>query len=97
MEICVSFLIYWKYVDSFLFPDFVDFNNGKFCAGVVAFVSVNVISLGLHREDVGYATTQSPQKGSAIYNARKVITISPYTTVLSFIVIFIILLLGVGN
>lgn len=53
--------------------DFVDYSNGKYSAGVVAFVSVSVSSLGLHREDVGYATTVSHQKGSAIYNARKVI------------------------
>ncbi|XP_077292622.1 uncharacterized protein LOC143915735 isoform X2 [Arctopsyche grandis] len=65
--------------------DFIDYSNGKFCVGVVAFVSISVTSLGLHREDVGYATTMSLQKGHAIYNARKAsITNALRETLLSF-------------
>lgn len=56
----------------FSYSDFIDYANGKFSAGVVAFVSVTVKHLGISREDVGYATSVASQKGSAIHNARKV-------------------------
>lgn len=56
----------------FIYSDFIDYANGKFSAGVVAFVSVTVKHLGISREDVGYATSVASQKGSAIHNARKV-------------------------
>lgn len=46
--------------------------NGKYTAGVVAFVSVTVKTLDIHRENIGYATSLAPNKGSAIHRARKV-------------------------
>ncbi|XP_041985092.1 DNA repair protein RAD52 homolog isoform X3 [Aricia agestis] len=65
--------------------DFVDLSNGKYTAGVVAFVSITVKSLDLHRENIGYATSIAPQKGSAIHNARKcAVTNALRETLLSF-------------
>lgn len=50
----------------------MDYANGKYSAGVVAFVFVTVRNLDIRRENIGYATTSAPMKGSAIYQARKV-------------------------
>lgn len=52
--------------------DFVDFTNGRYCAGVVAFVSITVKSFDIHRENIGYATSTANTKGFAIYKSRKV-------------------------
>ncbi|KAJ2948240.1 hypothetical protein O0L34_g7468 [Tuta absoluta] len=65
--------------------DFVDFANGKFCAGVCAFVSVTVKSLDIHRENIGYATSLAANKGSAIHKSRKcAVTNALRETLLSF-------------
>ncbi|KAJ0173920.1 hypothetical protein K1T71_010066 [Dendrolimus kikuchii] len=65
--------------------DFVDFNNGKYCAGVVAFVSIAVKSFDIHRENIGYATSIAPNKGMAIYKSRKcAVTNALRETLLSF-------------
>ncbi|XP_059057583.1 uncharacterized protein LOC131851159 [Achroia grisella] len=65
--------------------DFVDFANGKYCAGVVAFVSITVKSLDIHRENIGYATTIANNKGFAIYKSRKcAVTNALRETLLSF-------------
>ena len=50
----------------------MDFTNGKYCAGVVAFVSITVKSFDIHRENIGYATSTANSKGFAIYKSRKV-------------------------
>ncbi|KAI5634960.1 rad52/22 family double-strand break repair protein domain-containing protein [Phthorimaea operculella] len=65
--------------------DFVDFANGKFCAGVCAFVSVTVKSFDIHRENIGYATSLAANKGSAIHKSRKcAVTNALRETLLSF-------------
>ncbi|GBP50497.1 DNA repair protein RAD52 homolog [Eumeta japonica] len=65
--------------------DFVDFANGKYSAGVVAFVSVNIKSFDIHRDNIGYATCIASMKGSAIYQARKcAVTNALKETLLSF-------------
>ncbi|XP_049876979.1 DNA repair protein RAD52 homolog [Pectinophora gossypiella] len=65
--------------------DFVDFANGKYCAGVVAFVSVTVKSFDIHRENIGYATSLASNKGAAIYKSRKcAVTNALRETLLSF-------------
>lgn len=56
----------------FFILDFVDFTNGKYCAGVVAFVSITVKNFDIHRENIGYATSVAANKGMAIYKSRKV-------------------------
>nr|XP_049700755.1 uncharacterized protein LOC110381302 isoform X1 [Helicoverpa armigera] len=65
--------------------DFVDFTNGKYCAGVVAFVSITVKSFDIHRENIGYATSTANSKGFAIYKSRKcAVTNALRETLLSF-------------
>ncbi|KAL0869546.1 hypothetical protein ABMA27_005813 [Loxostege sticticalis] len=65
--------------------DFVDFTNGKYCAGVVAFVSITVKSFDIHRENIGYATSLGSTKGFAIYKSRKgAVTNALRETLLSF-------------
>ncbi|CAD0202949.1 unnamed protein product [Chrysodeixis includens] len=65
--------------------DFVDFSNGKYCAGVVAFVSITVKSFDIHRENIGYATSIAHSKGFAIYKSRKcAVTNALRETLLSF-------------
>ncbi|XP_022828355.1 DNA repair protein RAD52 homolog isoform X3 [Spodoptera litura] len=65
--------------------DFVDFTNGRYCAGVVAFVSITVKSFDIHRENIGYATTTANTKGFAIYKSRKcAVTNALRETLLSF-------------
>ncbi|XP_045777372.1 DNA repair and recombination protein RAD52-like isoform X2 [Maniola jurtina] len=65
--------------------DFVEISNGKYTAGVVSFVSVSVKGLGIHRENVGYATSTAPHKGAAIHNSRKcAVTNALRETLLSF-------------
>ncbi|VVC99093.1 unnamed protein product [Leptidea sinapis] len=59
--------------------------NGKYTAGVAAFVSVSVKNLDIHRENVGYATSVGVTKGSAIHRARKcAVTNALRETLLSF-------------
>lgn len=57
---------------TFDFTDFVDITIGKYCAGVVAFVSVSVKNIDINRENIGYATSTANSKGFAIYKSRKV-------------------------
>ncbi|XP_050682660.1 DNA repair protein RAD52 homolog isoform X2 [Leptidea sinapis] len=65
--------------------DFVELVNGKYTAGVAAFVSVSVKNLDIHRENVGYATSVGVTKGSAIHRARKcAVTNALRETLLSF-------------
>ncbi|XP_028169182.1 uncharacterized protein LOC114359124 isoform X2 [Ostrinia furnacalis] len=65
--------------------DFVDFTNGKYCAGVCAYVSVTVKSFDIHRENIGYATSLAVNKGFAIYKSRKcAVTNALRETLLSF-------------
>ncbi|CAG4947985.1 unnamed protein product [Colias eurytheme] len=65
--------------------DFVELVNGKYTAGVAAFVNVTVKSLDIHRENVGYATSVGVTKGSAIHRARKcAVTNALRETLLSF-------------
>ncbi|XP_004924245.1 DNA repair protein RAD52 homolog isoform X2 [Bombyx mori] len=65
--------------------DFIDFNNGKYCAGVVAFVSIKVKSFDIYRENIGYATSFAATKGFAIYKSRKcAVTNALRETLLSF-------------
>ncbi|XP_053614262.1 DNA repair protein RAD52 homolog isoform X3 [Plodia interpunctella] len=66
--------------------DFVDAaGNGKYTAGVVAFVSVTVKSFDIQRENIGYATSLSNNKGMAIYKSRKcAVTNALRETLLSF-------------
>ncbi|XP_050352935.1 DNA repair protein RAD52 homolog isoform X3 [Nymphalis io] len=65
--------------------DFVELSNGKYTAGVVAFVSVKVKTLDIHRENIGYATSLAPNKGAAIHRARKcAVTNALRETLLSF-------------
>ncbi|XP_030036035.2 protein transport protein sec31 isoform X1 [Manduca sexta] len=65
--------------------DFVDFANGKYCAGVVAFVSIKLKNLDIHRENIGYATSTANTKGLAIYKSRKcAVTNALRETLLSF-------------
>lgn len=65
--------------------DFVDYSNGKYSVGVVAFVSISVKIFDIHRENIGYATAVSIQKGLAIYKARKcAVTNALRETLLSF-------------
>lgn len=56
----------------FFYSDFVDFNNGKYCAGVAAFVNITVKKFDIYRENVGYATSVANSKGFAVYKSRKV-------------------------
>lgn len=55
-----------------IIADFVDFTNGKYCAGVVSLVSITVKSFDIHRACTGYATSVANSKGLAIYKSRKV-------------------------
>ncbi|KAM3959268.1 uncharacterized protein ACR2FA_006696 isoform 2-T2 [Aphomia sociella] len=65
--------------------DFVDFANGKYSAGVVAFVSITVKSVDIHRENIGYAISVANNKGFAIYKSRKcAVTNALRETLLSF-------------
>ncbi|CAH0696091.1 unnamed protein product [Spodoptera exigua] len=65
--------------------DFVDFTNGRYCAGVVAFVSITVKTFDIHRENIGYATSTANTKGFAIYKSRKcAVTNALRETLLSF-------------
>ncbi|XP_028040078.1 uncharacterized protein LOC114250416 isoform X1 [Bombyx mandarina] len=65
--------------------DFIDFNNGKYYAGVVAFVSIKVKSFDIYRENIGYATSFATTKGFAIYKSRKcAVTNALRETLLSF-------------
>ncbi|CAH2089899.1 unnamed protein product [Euphydryas editha] len=65
--------------------DFVELTNGKYTAGVVAFVSITVKTLDIHRENIGYATSLAPSKGLAIHRARKcAVTNALRETLLSF-------------
>lgn len=65
--------------------DFIDDTNGKYTAGVVAFVSITVKTFDIHREDIGYATSVALMKGLAIYKARKsAVTNALKETLLSF-------------
>ncbi|XP_038211320.1 DNA repair protein RAD52 homolog isoform X3 [Zerene cesonia] len=65
--------------------DFVELVNGKYTAGVAAFVNVSVKSFDIHRENVGYATSVGVTKGSAIHRARKcAVTNALRETLLSF-------------
>ncbi|XP_047513477.1 DNA repair protein RAD52 homolog isoform X2 [Pieris napi] len=65
--------------------DFVELINGKYTAGVAAFVNVTIKSLDIHRENVGYGTSVSLTKGSAIHRARKcAVTNALRETLLSF-------------
>ncbi|CAK1553105.1 unnamed protein product [Leptosia nina] len=65
--------------------DFVELQNGRYSAGVAAFVNVTVKNLDLHRENVGYATSNGVTKGSAIHRARKcAVTNALRETLLSF-------------
>ncbi|XP_075981407.1 uncharacterized protein LOC142980022 isoform X4 [Anticarsia gemmatalis] len=65
--------------------DFVDFTNGKYCAGVVAFVNITVKSFDIHRENIGYATSVATSKGFAVYKSRKcAVTNALRETLLSF-------------
>ncbi|XP_060805680.1 DNA repair protein RAD52 homolog isoform X2 [Amyelois transitella] len=66
--------------------DFVDpAGNGKYTAGVVAFVSITVKSFDIQRENIGYATSVANSKGMAIYKSRKcAVTNALRETLLSF-------------
>ncbi|XP_022117561.2 DNA repair and recombination protein RAD52 isoform X1 [Pieris rapae] len=65
--------------------DFVELINGKYTAGVAAFINVTVKSFDIHRENVGYATSIGITKGSAIHRARKcAVTNALRETLLSF-------------
>ncbi|CAB3251018.1 unnamed protein product [Arctia plantaginis] len=65
--------------------DFVDFNNGKYCAGVAAFVNITVKKFDIYRENIGYATTVANSKGFAVYKSRKcAVTNALRETLLSF-------------
>ncbi|RVE49193.1 hypothetical protein evm_006200 [Chilo suppressalis] len=65
--------------------DFVDYANGKYCAGVVAYVSITVKNIDIHRENIGYATSLAANKGFAIYKSRKsAVTNALRETLLSF-------------
>lgn len=59
-----------------IFLDFIEFFNGKYHAGCVSVVRVQLLDGPFH-EDIGYCSTECAMKGQAIYNVRTVNNYSP--------------------
>ena len=62
------------------FIDFCDYNCGKYHAGCVSTVRVQLLD-GTFHEDIGYSTTENQFKGLAIFNARSVNLIHLFTLI----------------